>query len=559
MNSRTSQTPTITPSTLADTKPVPRSGSASERLVAKLSAALPKTKSSRRSFLTRTAVVGSALAVNPIDFVLKPASAYDVVCGAGNTCGEGWSVFCCTINGGSNSCPPGSFTGGWWKADNSSFCGGYARYYIDCNQYVSSPCGCYCPTGTCDNRRTCCNQFRYGQCNQQIGAYGPVRCRVVTCTPPWQFDASCSTSSATDNRTASHNAPCNNAPPPPPPPPPPPGANPSVSFLGLNADGRMEAFAIGTDGAVWHDYQVGVAAGWSGWGTLGGNFAAGSPISIAANQDGRLEIFVLGTDGRIWHQWQVVKNGPWSGFYGMGPAIFTQAPTVGRNADGRLEVFTVGNDGRLWHAWQHAANGPFSDFAQLGGNFSAPPVLGRNHDGRLEVFCVGNDGGLWHSYQVEKNNYFSSLSSMGGSFQKRKPAIGVNADGRLQIFLLGTDASLRQAAQVAPNSYWTAFTSMGGLITHGPAVGRNADGRLEVFVVGLDGQLFHSWQNTPGGGWSSFSGFGGSYSHPPAVISNVDGRLEWFTVGTDGTMYHAFQVARNSYWSDTYGLGGTWT
>src|SRR5690349_3877581 len=99
--------------------------SASERFVTKLAGVFPKSKSSGRSFLAKTAVVGSALTVSPLDFMLKPASAYDVVCGSGNTCGEGWSVFCCTINGGFNSCPPGSFTGGWWKADNSSFCGGF--------------------------------------------------------------------------------------------------------------------------------------------------------------------------------------------------------------------------------------------------------------------------------------------------------------------------------------------------------------------------------------------------------------------------------------------------
>ena len=35
----------------------------------------------------------------------------------------------------------GSLTGGWWKADGSSFCGGAARYYMDCHK----PCGgCSC-------------------------------------------------------------------------------------------------------------------------------------------------------------------------------------------------------------------------------------------------------------------------------------------------------------------------------------------------------------------------------------------------------------------------------
>ena len=32
------------------------------------------------------------------------------------------------INGGANTCPPGSFVAGWWKMGNSAFCRGDARY-----------------------------------------------------------------------------------------------------------------------------------------------------------------------------------------------------------------------------------------------------------------------------------------------------------------------------------------------------------------------------------------------------------------------------------------------
>ncbi|MBS1848064.1 MAG: hypothetical protein JST73_07280 [Actinobacteria bacterium] len=178
-----------------------------ERMVNKLAATLDRSRPRRRSFLAGVAVAGSALALKPWGFLVEDAAAYDVVCGDGNLCADGWSAFCCTV-GGTNSCPPGSFTGGWWKADNSGFCCGSARYYIDCNAACGSGWQCHCASGTCDQRRVACNQFRYGQCNQEISCYGPVVCRVVTCQPPWQWDGSCTTSSATDNNTASHNAPC---------------------------------------------------------------------------------------------------------------------------------------------------------------------------------------------------------------------------------------------------------------------------------------------------------------------------------------------------------------
>ncbi len=190
-----------------------------DRVVAALSRRFAR-RVSRRSFLLRTAVVGSALAIDPLRYVLRPGTAYASLCGPDADCGSGWTVFCCSINGGANTCPPGSIPGGWWKADGSGFCGGGARYYIDCNATCSCGCGpsgicgpgcygcgCHCGSGSCDERRVCCNQFRYGQCHPEA-CVGPVVCRVVTCVPPWQFDRNCSAASATANATALHDAPC---------------------------------------------------------------------------------------------------------------------------------------------------------------------------------------------------------------------------------------------------------------------------------------------------------------------------------------------------------------
>jgi len=191
-------------------------------LVDRLSAVLD-ARTSRRGFLARSAVVGSALAVGPVDFLLKPGTAYAAVCGSDATCDSGYTVFCVTINGGVNRCPPNALVGGWWKADNSGFCCGSARYYIDCHSYCSCGCGggsafcgescrsCSCgcgPRDSCDQRKVCCNEFRYGQCMQHVSCTGPVWCRVVSCTPPWKVPAwECTTTSATDPRTGSHTAP----------------------------------------------------------------------------------------------------------------------------------------------------------------------------------------------------------------------------------------------------------------------------------------------------------------------------------------------------------------
>jgi hypothetical protein len=186
----------------------------------------------RRGFLGKSAVVGSAVVAAPLDFGLKPTSAYAAVCSCngsscscGSMCCDGYTEFCCTLNG-KNACPPGTVTAGWWKVDGSNFCGGAARYYLDCNAQCggcscgangvcSGSCsgtGCGCARGNCGNRKAGCTRFRYGQCNQQIRCVGPIVCRVVTCSPPWNFDPACGTSSRTDNATRYHDRPCLNQP-----------------------------------------------------------------------------------------------------------------------------------------------------------------------------------------------------------------------------------------------------------------------------------------------------------------------------------------------------------
>ncbi len=186
----------------------------------------------RRGFLGKSAVIGSAVVAAPLDFALRPGTAYAAVCNCngsscqcGSLCCDGYTEFCCTLNG-ANACPPGTITAGWWKVDGSQFCGGAARYYLDCNaQCGSCDCGsngvcagscsgtgCGCANGSCGNRKAGCTRFRYGQCNQGVRCVGPIVCRVVTCAAPWQFDPACGTSSRTDNATRNHDRPCLNEP-----------------------------------------------------------------------------------------------------------------------------------------------------------------------------------------------------------------------------------------------------------------------------------------------------------------------------------------------------------
>jgi hypothetical protein len=198
----------------------------STKLVDRAASFLASRTTTRRSFLRRTAMVGSAVAVAPTEYLLRPGSAYAAVCGCagqscacGSLCCDGYTEFCCTITG-QNACPPGTIPAGWWKADGSRYCNG-ARYYIDCNATCrcgggticpdgcsNAPWGCGCAQGNCNNRKAGCTSFRYGQCNQQVATVGRIACRVVSCDPAVLTWGNCAPTLAVDNSTANHNQPC---------------------------------------------------------------------------------------------------------------------------------------------------------------------------------------------------------------------------------------------------------------------------------------------------------------------------------------------------------------
>src|SRR6266566_5168339 len=181
-----------------------------------------------------------------------------------------------------------------------------------------------------------------------------------------------------------------------------------------NADGRLEVFTI-ADGALWHIWQTTAGGNWyNTW------FSSGKPSgmdlqpspALVRNADGRLEVFTAGTDGALWHIWQNSPNGTWNTWTSFGtiPNVqFTTAgPAVGKNKDGRLEVLIAGNDGALWHTWQVTPGKNWNNWDSLGAlpstNLSTAPEVSENSDGRLEVFVASGDR-LWHAWQVTPGSW----------------------------------------------------------------------------------------------------------------------------------------------------------
>ncbi len=182
-----------------------------ERLVGAAAEAVGN-RFSRRGFLVRAAVVGSAISIGPLRYFVRRASAAELVttcsgCSSGSFCCDGYTSFCCTINSGNNTtCPSGCIVGGFWYAYvGTNYCNSQPypgrRWYIDC----VSCCGtCQCYNNSCGNRETCCHYSNYGQCNGP----GTVKCRLVRCVDPCRDGESEFSSCSCDDSTVDQNTCC---------------------------------------------------------------------------------------------------------------------------------------------------------------------------------------------------------------------------------------------------------------------------------------------------------------------------------------------------------------
>ena len=194
----------------------------STKLVAAASRALD-TRTSRRGFLRRAAMVGTALVAAPPPSCFAPEAPMgrsfpaNAVPGPRATTGGPSSV---ATSPESTPALRGTWSpaGGGPKATRSAT-GTAATTWTATRPVAACSCGgsgtcahtcvdlrCHCNHDNCGERKTCCTRFRYGQCNNQKACIGPITCRVVTCVPPWEWDSSCSHTSAVSQSTYNQSA-----------------------------------------------------------------------------------------------------------------------------------------------------------------------------------------------------------------------------------------------------------------------------------------------------------------------------------------------------------------
>jgi hypothetical protein len=76
----------------------------------------------------------------------------------------------------------------------------------------------------------------------------------------------------------------------------------------------LDLFLVGDDASLWHLRHTGSNDGSSRWFSRGAPEVAGvagSP-AVAADADGEMQVFVMGTDGALWQLSQSAPGSGWS-------------------------------------------------------------------------------------------------------------------------------------------------------------------------------------------------------------------------------------------------------
>jgi hypothetical protein len=101
----------------------------------------------------------------------------------------------------------------------------------------------------------------------------------------------------------------------------PPGSRVASPVIALRSgDGRIEVFTLDLSGRMWNIRQLSANGGFTDW----NDFATpGVPLpgrpALGRSADGRLELFACGTDGELYHQWETsVGTFSWSGWVAAG-------------------------------------------------------------------------------------------------------------------------------------------------------------------------------------------------------------------------------------------------
>jgi hypothetical protein len=297
-------------------------------------------------------------------------------------------------------------------------------------------------------------------------------------------------------------------------------SDPSCVSWGLN---RIDCFARGTDGAMYHRWWNGSA--WGGWESLGGIITS-EPNCVSWGPN-RIDCFARGTNGAMYHRWW--NGSAWGGWENLG-GIITTAPNCVSWGPNRIDCFARGTNGAMYHRWWNGS--AWGGWESLGGIITSAPNCVSWGPNRIDCFARGTNGAMYHRWW--DGSAWGGWENLGGTISSDPNCVAWGPN-RLDCFALGTDSAMYH--RWWNGSQWGGWESLGGILLSRPECVAWGPNRLDCFGVGTDSAMYHRWWN--GSQWGGWESLGGILMSRPECVAWGPNRLDCFTIGAaDSALYH---------------------
>jgi surface antigen len=299
------------------------------------------------------------------------------------------------------------------------------------------------------------------------------------------------------------------------------GANGQQVTIARHPNGvRLDLFIRGLDGGAWHAWMSDGLTWLNNWEPLGGSFL-GAPTGSWTGDGSELDAFAIGTDHAVWEN-KMASSGAWGQWALLGGASGTTAReevTVARYTDGvRLDLFIRGTNGSPQHA-SMVSGSTLGSWEPLPGSILGAPWASWRADQtrELDAFAIGVDHIVWE-WTSYSDGQWSYRQLSGGSGTAVTEQVGVSrwTDGKgIDLFIRGQDGGQIWHAFMANGSTLGQWGPLGGNLLGAATASAAASAELDAFAVGKDYTPYENryiFQSGLGWYWAGWRPLGGSAS-----------------------------------------------
>jgi hypothetical protein len=318
-----------------------------------------------------------------------------------------------------------------------------------------------------------------------------------------------------------------------------------------NLDGTLAVFAKSSGGEIFYSQERQPGRDWTPFQSIGGHDLR--KFRVATNADGRLEVFAFGGDGVLYHEWQSSPNSssfaPWFPEGSRGNRDFD----VVLNKDGRLEVVVLSTTGALSRIAQLGPNqtfGNWESFSSGNGLGLRSISLAREGNGSLVLMGLDAYGEAMVTRQPHVGQWTAGFTSADGTALQSVQLV-TNADGRVDALALGGNGVVYAQPQGANNVGWAGWrlAASAGTITT-LDVANSFGGHADVVAVDNQGHAQYLRQRGSGASdaWYFWGGMGGPDLRSVKLVTRGrddhpdEQTLAVFALDSRGYVYWTYQT-----------------